>query len=197
MTRGILLLIFSIAVISCKSKSDRAAQTASFKHEEPKEEARFFPVTTYIRGQIVEIKKNHINPLLIINKANKSDSVWLKTSDFDSAFKDFLLPNIDTANLISYFSESKFADQTINSYTFTYTPKIELPKDFTLQRWDVYINPANSNVRKIFMVKRISPTSEMQLTWQSDFWCKTVIIETDKSGEQVVAKEQIITWNFE
>lgn len=197
MTRIFLMLYVAIAMISCNTKTNKAQLKESLKNEAAKEDVSFFPVTNYIKGQIAEIKKKGINPLLILNKTGKTDSLWLKTSDFDSAFNDFLYPVIDSANLIPFFSESKFADQTINSYTFTYAPINDLPAGMTLQRWDVYINPTNNNVRKIFMVKRISPTSEMQLTWQSDQWCKSVLIETDESGEQMISREQIITWNFD
>lgn len=183
----IITLVFSCNI------SNKEVQKA------PKEEitaASFFPVTSYVMGQIAEIKSNGINPLKVIIARKRTDSSWLKIEVLDSVFKEFLEPVIDTNNLLTYFSENKFADETLASYTLTYTPKPGLPDSFSLQKWDVYINPDNNKVKRIYMVKKLPAEKEIQLTWQSDKWCKTTCIAKDKAGNQFVEYEQIIQWNF-
>ena len=155
----------------------------------------FFPVTNYLRGQIAEIKSSGVNPLKIDSANGKIDSVWLKIEDFDAAFKDFLEPEIDSTNLAGFYEETKFADQTLDTYTFTYNALPNLPANNPLIRWDVYISRETNNVKSIFIAKQF-PTEELQLTWHSNNSCKKVSIATNKAGRQFVAYEQVIKWNF-
>jgi hypothetical protein len=157
----------------------------------------FFPVTSFIRGQIVEIRNTGINPLKITTSANHSDSVWLKVQDLENAFADFLSPTIDSAGMWSFFKENKFLDQTLNTYTFTYEPNSILPDSLGIRRWDVYINPKTNSVKRIYIEKINSPNKQLQLTWQSNEWCKIVTFSTDKSANQVLEKEELIKWKFE
>jgi len=180
-------------IISCNNGAEKMKN----KTTEEKKEASFFPVTSYIQGQIAEIESKGINPLNIYTSANKSDSIWLKVEDFSSAFKEFVIPVIDSNSLVQFFDESNFADQTLDTYTFTYDPKGVLPDSILLQRWDVHIDPATNTVKRIFIVKRTTDNKELQLTWQSGKWCKIVSIITDKSGRQSVEYEQTIKWNFD
>ena len=46
------------------------------------------------------------------------------------------------------------------------------------------------------MVKQVSENKTMQLTWQGDKWCKTVIIVNNPDGSSVVEKEEKISWDF-
>ena len=108
---------------------------------------------------------------------------------------DFLHPEIDTSNLIPFFSEARFLDQTVDAYTFTYEPKGILPDSISLRHWDVYIDPKKNIVRRIYIVKEEHDITR-QLTWQSNKWCKVVTIGNDKDGNQQVMKETLITWDF-
>jgi hypothetical protein len=127
---------------------------------------------------------------------NVNDSSWIKMEDLDKEVALFLEPQIDTTNMVSLFSEKKFLDQTINAYTFTYDPSGQLPDTFMLQRWDVYVDAVTNKVKRIYMVKKLSDTKTVQLTWQSDKWCKIVTIATDKEGKASVEREVLIKWDF-
>ena len=50
----------------------------------------FFPVTSFIKGEIYTIKKNGINPLKYTTINDRTDSVWLKVEDIDTALSAFL-----------------------------------------------------------------------------------------------------------
>ena len=153
----------------------------------------FFPVTNYIRGQIVEIARNSINPLKIISTGNKQDSVWLKVEELDAAFADFLNPEIDSKTLGSYFKENRFMDQTLNTFTFTYEPMENLPDSVKLQRWDVYINPEKNTVKRIYLEKKAPGNKSLQLTWQANEWCRIASF----SNRQTKEKEIFIQWRFD
>ena len=187
---GIMVVMM---ISSCNTPVEPLANITT----DEKEVANFFPVTNYIYGQIEAIKKAGINPIKIDSSINSTDTSWLKVEDFTTAFEEFVKPTIDSSNLIHLFTESKFEDQTIDSYTFTYMARPSLPDSITLQRWDVYISPATNTIKRIFIVKKLSHEKELQLTWQSGQWCKTVVIVTDAQGQQAVSTVQTIKWNFD
>ncbi len=155
----------------------------------------FFPVTNYIKGQVYEIINKGINPLKIVS-GPRPDSTWVKIETLNEAIADFLTPVIDTANMLTLFTEKKFMDQTLDAITLTYDPVKNLPDSFALQHWDVYIDPNTNSVKRIYMVKKISPKKTLQLTWQSNKWCKMVTIAEDASGNSFVEREVNIKWDF-
>ena len=189
----LLLMLCSLYIIACNQPVEKSEQQTKM----PKEQSPgFFPVTNYLRGQIAGIKSKGINPLKIDSANGKTDSVWLKMEDLDSAFQEFLHPEIDSTNLANFYQEDKFADETLATYTFTYTALPNLPAQQPLKRWDVYISQETNTVKSIYMVKQFE-TKELQLTWQSNASSKIVSIATDNSGRQFVEYEQVIKWNFD
>ena len=166
------------------------------KEKEVPEKQSFFPVTSYIKGELYNFKKDGINPLKYTTIKNHTDSVWLKIEDIDEAVKEFLYPEIDSVNLISFFTEKSFLDQSIGAYTFTYDANGLLPDTMPLKHWDVYIDPASGKVKRIYLVKDISKTKILQLTWVGGKWCKITTIITDQNGTSSVEKEEKITWDF-
>ena len=160
------------------------------------EEPLFFPVTDFIYGQIAELKKRGINPIKISKVNNHEDSVWLKTEVLNDEFAPFLSPVIDTTNLAGMFAEKKFLDQTIDAFTFTYDPIKPLPDSFSLQRWDVYIEPKSGTVKRIYLIKKMPGNKTLQLTWQTNISCKIVSIANDSTGNDHVESEVTIKWDF-
>jgi len=187
------LLILAVVVLSCNSATEIPMEKEV--QAEP-EKVAFFPVTDYIKGQIVEIRNKGINPHKFTSENNKQDSAWLKMEELDTAFQVFLTPEIDSTNLSSLFTEKKFLDQTINAFTFTYDPVKALPDSFSLQRWDVYVDPQKNTVRRIYLLKKTPDHKTIQLTWQSGMWCKMVTISEDEKGNAHVEKEVTIKWDF-
>ena len=179
--------------LSCTNSSNSEAVK---KEKELPEKQSFFPVTSYIKGELYDFNKDGINPLKYTTIKNHTDSVWLKIEDINEAVKEFLYPEIDSVNLISLFTEKSFLDQSIGTYTFTYDATGPLPDTMTLKHWDVYIDPASGKVKRIYMVKDISKTKMLQLTWLGGKWCKIVTIVTDQNGVSSVEKEEKITWDF-
>lgn len=156
----------------------------------------FFPVTTYLKGQVMDIRKRGVNPLKYVTIHSKTDSSWVKMEDLDIEVAPFLHPVIDTTNLLAYFTEKKFLDQTINAYTFTYDPTRSLPDTFPIKHWDVYVDPSLNKVTRIYMIKSAPGNKTIQLTWQSDKWFKIITIGRGNNEQDTVEKELYIKWNF-
>ncbi len=117
----------------------------------------------------------------------------------NTALADFLSPVIDTTNLTGLFTETRFEDQTIGSYTFTYAAAGKLPDTMTLRHWDVYINPETGKVRKIYIEKEMNVDARhkiLHLTWNSDKDCKVVTVDQSADGTTNIEKEMLITWDF-
>ena len=157
---------------------------------------RFFPVTAYLKGEIFNLKKSGTNPLKYTTVNNRTDSVWVKVEELDADLQEFLQPEIDSANLITLFSEKSFLDQSINAVTLTYDPTTILPDSMKLKHWDVYINPKTNKVKRIYMLKEIDKNKILQLTWISNQWCKIVSIVTNEKGESKIEKEEKFILDF-
>ena len=141
-----------------------------------------------------------ITPLKIIRVDGKEDSVWMKKKDVRIFAQPFLQPKIDTANLGSLFTQKSFLDQTINAFTFSYDPVSTLPDTMQLKRWDVYIDPQKSKVKRIYMVKEIiekntATKQTIQLTWMAAHWCKITTITEENNRSKI--KEEKMIWDFD
>lgn len=186
------LLVFPV-YLSCTNQSNTVSKIPD---KDTVVIQSFFPVTSFLKGQLYDIKKSGINPLKYTTIKNHTDSVWLKLEQIDEAVNEFLHPEIDSVNLISMFTEKSFLDQSIDAFTFTYDPVGPLPDTMNLKHWDVYIDPTNGKVKRIYIVKEINKTKMLQLTWLSNQWCKITSIITDQDGTSTIEKEEKITWDF-
>lgn len=193
--RYILACSIVLSVLtSCSGSGDKKETGKTEK--EPVKKQSFFPVTSYIRGQIYEIKNGGINPLRHITANNHTDSSWVKMEELEGAVKEFLTPEIDSTNMTTLFTEKNFLDQSIPAYTFTYEPAGQLPDTMKLRRWDVLIDAESGKVKRIYLVKEINKNRTLQLTWQGNKYCKLVSIATDDNGNSSVEREETITWDL-
>lgn len=163
------------------------------------ENISIFPVTSFLKGQLLEIDSLETTPLKITVENGETDSVWLKREDVRAAAAPFLTPVIDSASMSSFFSVKSFLDQTINAYTFTQDPKIKLPDSIELRHWDVYMSPQTNRITRIYLVKEKTEKNvetTTQLTWLSDRWFSIRTI-TQAPGMQPKIKEEKMIWNFD
>ncbi len=154
--------------------------------------SNFFPVTSYLKGEIYRIKNGGITPIKKTIAAGKMDSVYLKEDAFANIFSAFLSPTIDTTNLKNIFTEKRFLDQTLNAFTFTYDPANGKENDFAFTHWDVYVDPETNRVRRIYLTKKIDADTQLLLTWQSGKWCKIITVK-----KASIIKEEKISWSYE
>lgn len=195
MTFTRIFILCVLTLTSCKLRDKNLNSVNNTHPIEKKEIANFFPVTSYIKGQIFEIKSGGINPLKLVTARSLTDSTWLKMESLDSELADFLLPEIDTANLASLFTEKKFFDQTLDAITLTYDPVKVLPPGFSLIHWDIYIDPVTNRIRRIYLVKKISGNNIEQLTWIAGERCRLVSIKDDGHNSSI-EKDITIKWHF-
>ncbi len=163
------------------------------------ENPTILPVTSFLKGQLLEIDSMATTPLEITVENGKTDSVWLKRKDIRPAAAPFLTPVIDSATMTSLFSEKSFLDQTINAYTFTHDPKVKLPDSIDLRHWDVYMSPQTNTITRVYMVKEKMEQNVKiitQLTWFSNKWFSIRTI-TQVPGKEPAIKEEKMIWNFD
>lgn len=161
-------------------------------------EDSFFPVTQYILGQLKELDSLPVTPLKITIKNGKQDSTWIKRQEIRSLAQPFLTPVIDSIHWYKSFSQRSFLDQTINAFTFSYDPAGPLPDTIALRRWDVYVDPGTSKVKRIFIVKQLDNNNApqtIQLTWKTGFFLKITTITEKPASTPEITEEQVI-WNF-
>ena len=190
-----ILGLFMLLLNSCTTNEKKTPQTANSILTDSLAKQRFFPVTTYIKGQLYSIKEKGLNPIQYIIEGDKKDSSWLKIEDLPSAINEFITPEIDSTNLIQLFLEKKFVDQSLDAVTLTYEPIKKLPDSLSLSSWTVYIEPETGNVKRIYLVKT-KATKTIQLTWNSDANCKMVYLTSNADGSFVVDKEVKINWDY-
>ncbi|MFN8242902.1 MAG: hypothetical protein U0X40_02505 [Ferruginibacter sp.] len=157
---------------------------------------RFFPVTNFLKGQLIDLAQKGVTPLKYNTVGEHTDSVWLTNEELPLLLAPFFEPVIDSTNLISLFAEKKFMDQTLNAVTFSYEPAGPMPDSLHLSRWDVYVDPETQKVKRVFMIKQPDKTTTLQLTWVSNKWCKITTLRNKPDGSSVVEKEEKISWDY-
>ena len=158
--------------------------------------ANFFPVTSFLKGQLHEIKSLPVNPIRIMIHGQKEDSVWMKLNDIENELSPFFSFTIDSANLKPWFEQKSFLDQTLNAYTFTYDPVKTLPDSISVKHFDVYVNPDDNRVSRIYIVLKKTQNSEQQLTWQTGKWARIITLLTGDDGNTTVVSDKKIIWDY-
>jgi hypothetical protein len=159
----------------------------------------FFPVTSFLKGQIVLLDSMPVTPLHTISINDKTDSIWLKKGELAPLLADFLSPEIRETNLIHYFKEASFEDQTLNAITMTYDPIAVLPDSISLRHWDIYINPESGNIVKVYIVKEVKKSDGIitqQLTWKTNKWARITTLLNKSNDSIQILKEEKFIWNF-
>lgn len=192
----VTLAFFGSCTNSSSNKEAQIVKPVIDSTRQPAENNKFFPVTAYIKGQLFDIMKKGVNPLKYTTVKGHTDSAWLKIELLQETVKEFLEPEIDSANLTTLFMEKKFLDQTLDAFTFSYDPLNQLPDTMKLLHWDVYVNPESGKVKRVYMVKSSGTDRTLQLTWIGDKWCKITTLINNSDGSSVVEKEEKITWDY-
>lgn len=159
----------------------------------------FFPVTSFIKGQMILLDSLPVTPLLTITINHKTDSIWMKKAELTALLSDFLSPEIKETNLINFFKETSFNDQTLNAITMTYDPLTVIPDSISLRHWDIYINPETGNITKVYLVKQLKNKDGLitqQLTWKTNKWAMITTLLNMPNDSTKILKEEKIIWNF-
>lgn len=193
----LLSLAFVTILASCNNNTQEKITSPAGDAAAKDSTENFFPVTSFLRGEIASIKSRHVSPLKKTMQGEKTiDSVWVKEADYEKEFAAFLTPVIDTVNLLNKYTQRKFLDQSVNAFTFTYDPIGTLQNTDTLLHWDLYIDPESQKVTRVFIKKKKNTDETLLLTWQAGKWCKIVTVK-DTGTNTAVTAEIKIDWSFE
>ena len=190
-----IFCLLLVSLSACKSKNNNSSVTPSVNNEVEISPA-VFPVTDFFKGQLIELEDMPITPLRITAQGNRTDSLWSKRENIREFAKPFLSPLIDSVSMQKYYDSKSFLDQTINAITIMYDANDQLPGDISLTHFDVYINPLSNKVKRIYMVKKPSVDSTVQLTWTVNKSCSIVTI-VQAPNQKPVIKEDKMIWGFD
>jgi hypothetical protein len=189
-----MIRIFSLffvlsTLISCHQNENTAIEkNESTEVDTPPEAPSFFPLGNFIKGQIVDIKNSGINPIKITTVNKIPDTSWIPLDAFEKIFGEFYTPFIDSTSLQPFFIENKFFDQTLNAITLTYTSVGKVPDSIPWKYWNIYIEPENNKITRIFMVKALSIDRTRQLTWIPGVSAKAVTISPNGAEDEINIK---------
>lgn len=196
MNKYCVIVVVLFIINACNASTD---ETASPSVEIEKKVDSFFPVSSFLKGQMVILDSLPITPLHLTTIKGETDSTWVSKPKLRTLLQPFLASEIDETNLVKYFKETKFLDQTVNAITFTYDPIEVLSDNFSLRHWDVYINPEKGTVTKVYIVREFDKDGKKiinQLTWQTDKQAKISTILTNPDGKNELIKEDVVIWDF-
>jgi hypothetical protein len=193
--------LFILFISSCNNNGNHnlAEPVVSTQPDSTEKNTTFFPVTSFIKGQMLQFDSMPVTPLRILTIKEKTDSDWLKREQLKPLLQAFIEPEIKDTNLNKFFKETKFNDQTINAITFTYDPITQLPDSIDLRTWNVYINPQTGNVIKIYLVKNIKENNQsitQQLTWETNKSAEITDILNKPDGSSEILSQEKFIWNF-
>lgn len=193
-----MLLLFSCSQNKKNNIEATASDTALSQAKANAENNSFIPVTSFIQKEIAELDSLPVTILQVTTINGKQDSAWLPVAKVKPKLQLFLSDVIDVKNLTAYFKETKFNDQSTEAITFMYDPKTVLPDSFSLRKWNVYVDPDKSTLRKVYMVKRVKENNDtlmLQLTWQMGKWAQIATISNKPVGNPVL-KEIKWIWDL-
>lgn len=196
MKRYSINVITLLVLFSCTNNNN---QNPLAPDKNKKVEDSFFPVTSFIKGQIYTLDSLPVTPLQLTTSLGKTDSAWLPKSELKQLLLPFLNPQINETNQKEYFKETKFNDQTLNAITFTYDLIHSIPDSIPLRHWDVYIEPETGKVIKVYLVKILKEGKQnytQQLTWQTDKMAKITTLLNKPDGSKELIKEVVCIWDF-
>lgn len=187
----------AILLFACQPKKSDKPAPASASTQSDSILTSFFPVTSFIKGQLFEIKESGINPIRYSrNEAGKTDSSWIKVEALENELSECLHPVIDSTNMIPFFTEKSFMDETLGLVTMTYDRKqTSIPDSINWRTWNVYINPETNEVTKIYLVKSL-PHSQLQITWRANQECILKEIDLNDQATKPILKDITYRWKY-
>ncbi len=200
MKKLLSLLLIVFIIFGCSgNKNNQPEPSADNSLPKDSTQSSFFPVTSFLKGQMRLLDSLQITFLQVTTVAKKVDSVWIPREKIRPLLEPFIADIIDKENLTFFFKESKFNDQSTNAITFTYDPKTALPDSISLRRWVVYVNPETGNVKRVYILKQLKANNQVytqQLTWQTDKWAKLVTILNKPVGNSEIQNDMKLIWDL-
>jgi hypothetical protein len=173
-------------------------QASPEKNQEEKD-ASFFPVVSFIKGQINNIDTSLYRIVKVETIDTNKQTTYIKREDFRKYAKDFLeLPDIASSKWKNDYQETKTFDDVLNKVILSYTTTVE---DNTVRREDVMLNPTNesgnSEVQNIIIntLESAKDSSiEKNMVWYAGKRF-TIITKIQKANQPEKIKKMEVIWN--
>lgn len=107
---------------------------------------------------------------IILHDAQPNDTLPFYLKDMRAQITPFLVEDLQPKKFQKRFNETSFADATMGTITFCYTPK---KANSPISRADIFVNPQTSSIDKIFLsLHRQSKDTLIQqkLLWKKDHY---------------------------
>ena len=184
------MLLPLIALVLCSCKNDEEQDT--------KEQAEFFPVLSYLKGQVAHIDTSVYSIVQVKKSGTSVDTTYLKREDFRKAAADFLsIPDISSKKLRKNYEETRLFDETIEKVILSYSTKDE---DMEVLREDIIITPtleADHEVASIY-IERVHESRkgsvQKKMFWEvNKRFQVTSIIQNDNEPERIETVQ--VSWS--
>jgi hypothetical protein len=192
---GLCLLL--VLVAACDQKSEPAGQSSDVWKDLPDtttEAPSFFPVSSYILGQLNDLESTGVSLKKIILKNASADTSSASLQELIDSLKILVVHPIDSIKLGSFFKERKFNDQTIGSITLSYDRLPEATDSIPWKNWDVYLDPETGEIKRVFLVHQIDVWTKRQITWVPGRSCRFVIIQEKLDCNKPEVRQVTYQW---
>jgi hypothetical protein len=150
-------------------------------------------VAGHIKGDLRKLDSIPYSLLKITEKnSGQPDSVYIKKADLWKLIAPFLSDEIKQENLSDHYTETSFADATIQSVMITYQAK---EKDHQINQVAVYVNPENGRINRIYINGFFDDNNwkgKKQLMWAEQKGLTIISTkEDDQSGTETITEKII------
>jgi hypothetical protein len=163
--------------------------------KESKKENKYdaIDVVGYIKGQLNLLDSIPYGLLKITEKNNGiGDSVYLTKKEVRQLIDPFINQNIKKDQLEKEYTESSFADATIESVVITYDAK---KKDVPIHQITLYIRPDNGTINKVYINGNFESREwegKKQLLWLNNKGFTIISSPSnDSSGTETITEKLI------
>jgi hypothetical protein len=173
----ICAIAITAVLFSCKSKKD--------------DRPAFVPYHIFIQNDLAKLDAE---PLIVFaftidTNGKVVDSAVIQKADFKNIAKQFTEPFIGDKKLKVNYNEDSYADETVGTFNFTYTPMTKVEREKLLIT-AVTVGTSigdNSKFRNLLISRREEKTGNtQQLYWEAGKYC---IIKTIEKNNNIVTKK--------
>jgi len=184
--------IFSLILVL---SSCRSAETKTTERIIDNDTIAYFQLKEFFESELADIATTPYFIYKISVTGQQEDSTSITVSDVTKLAAAFLRPDINDKSIKKYYQESVFHDQTIKTYTISYTAT---KNTLELQTADIIFKEDAKTVNRIFMRKFYEKDGKAiseQLTWKPNQSFQIIRIEKNKTTQTEQTTQTLVVWN--
>jgi hypothetical protein len=151
------------------------------------EQQDFYPVLSFIRQELALLDSLPVAITRYRVQEGDTDTSILDKTEFRRIAESVGEPDISRDPLRKGYTETVYMDATINLLTMSYRTK---EASATVQKTDVYIDPATEKVKSIYIEKKLSETNStvlQKIIWSAGRQLQiTSVINVEGQPERVI-----------